>query len=71
MQAVAGFEPDLLGAGRGPDGVERTLHDRLEIDGAYVEAHLAADYSRHIEQIINELNLCVGVSDDGVEGAGP
>ena len=64
------LDPDFLGLRRGPRRVERLLDDALEVDRADVETHLARDHARHVEQVVDELHLRVGLADDDVQRAG-
>ena len=64
------LQTDPLGFGGRPHGVEGRLDDGREIHLADVEAHLARDDARDVEQVVDQLDLGVGIALDDLERAG-
>ena len=64
------LDPDGLGLGGRPHGVHGGLDDLLEVDRADVEPHLARDDARDVEQVVDQLDLGVGIALDGLQGPG-
>ena len=58
---------DVLGFGGWPGGLEGVAHDVAEIDRREVEAQLARDDPRHVEDVLDELDLDGGVALDDLE----
>ena len=53
---------------RQPHGIQSSFDDRVKIDGTDVEAHLACDDTRHIEQVVDEFaRLDVLHANAGIE----
>ena len=61
------LQPEALGLGGRPHGVERRLHDGLQVDRPHVEPHLAGHDARDVQHVVDELHLRVGVAHDDVE----
>jgi hypothetical protein len=59
-----GDERDVLGIRRGPDDVQRGVHDAPQIDGAHVEAEATSDDARKIQQVVHEPGLRDGAVHD-------
>ena len=63
------LQPEPLGLERRPHRVERRFQHPREIDRADVEPHLAADDAGDVEQVVDQLQLHVGIAHDRVERA--
>ena len=64
--SMAEIERDFLhGRGRS-DSVERRLHYGLDVDRPQLDLHFARDDPRHIQKILDQLDLCRGVPENGV-----
>ena len=50
--------------------VESGIDDGGEIDRADIQTHLPRDDPRHIEEVVDQLHLRVGVAIDGLERSG-
>ena len=62
------FEAHLPGVRRGPDGVERAVHDVDEADRPHREAQLPGHDPGHVEDVGDELVLDLGVPVDRLDG---
>jgi len=67
QRAHAAIERDSLGLGRGPHGVDGDVHDRLHVDGLDLDAQLARDDARDVQDVFDQLGLCAGVALDGLQ----
>ena len=64
------MELDALNFGERADGVDGGADDGGQINPLHVEANLAGDDAREIEQVFDDLRLAAGVALDDLEGFG-
>ena len=61
------LDADALGARRGPHDLDGGFHHGGQIHRAHLEAQLAGDNPRDVEEVLDELRLRAGVALDDVE----
>ena len=64
-----GLHADALGLGRRPHRVQSRLHHGREVHRPHVQAQLAGDDARDVEDVGDELALGARVAVDGLDGA--
>ena len=67
QRADAPIERDRLRVRRGPDRVDGAVDDGLQIDRVELDAQLAGDDARHVEDVFDQLRLRARVAFDGVQ----
>ena len=67
QRADAAIERDRLRVRRGADRVDGAVDDRLQIDRRQLDAQLAGDDARHVEDVFDQLRLRARVAFDGVQ----
>ena len=60
---------DGFGCGCRPHDLDRCLDDAGEMNGAYLDTHLAGDDAGHFEQVVDDLRLAPGAPLDRLLGA--
>src|SRR5205823_10129664 len=63
----AALEHDGLGLGAEGDGVERRFDDGADVHRLELEAELAGDDARDVEQVVDQLRLQLGVAVDHLQ----
>src|SRR5437899_8185196 len=63
------LEPNALRLGGASDRLQRVLDEIAQVDRLDHEAHAAAHHPRHVEQIVDEPDLRIDVSDDDLHRA--
>ena len=58
-----------LGVRRRPQGVDRGIYYRRQIDRLSVEPELARNYPRHIEHVVDQPRLQLGIAVDRLKCA--
>ena len=69
LRLQRGVEHDALALGGGTDGVQRGLDDGGRLHRAHVQAQLAGDDARDVQQVLDELALRACVALDGLQRA--